>query len=86
MKKQVKKWLTLIMAFALILGSVRYSPLSASATEVSDPEYVDTASGGDSGESGTTDGEGVTENIDTVSGDIVSGPQKVQMLSMARIP
>ena len=84
MKKQVKKWLTLIMAFALILGSVRYSPLSASATEVSDPEYVDTASGGDSGESGTTDGEGVTENIDTVSGDIVFGPQKVQMLSMAR--
>lgn len=84
MKKQVKKWLTLIMAFALILGSVRYSPLSASATEVSDPEYVDTASGGDSGESGTPDGEGVTENIDTVSGDIASGPQKAQMFSMAR--
>lgn len=53
MKKQVKKWLTLIMAFALILGSVRYNPLSASATEVSDPEIVDTASGGDSGESDT---------------------------------
>lgn len=84
MKKQVKKWLTLIMAFALILGSVRYSPLSASATEVSDPEYVDTASGGDSGESDGTEEESVSGNMDTVSGDIVSGPQKMQMFSMAR--
>lgn len=84
MKKQVKKWLTLIMAFALILGSVRYSPLSASATEVSAPELVNTASGGDSHESGTTDGENVTENVDTVSGDMASGPWKVQMLSKVR--
>lgn len=84
MKKQVKKWLTLIMAFALILGSVRYNPLSASATEVSDPEIVDTASGGDSGESDTMEEGSVSGDMDTVSGDIVSGPLKAQMFGMAR--
>ena len=84
MKKQVKKWLTLIMAFALILGSVRYNPLSASATEVSDPEIVDTASGGDSGESDTMEEGSVSGDMDTVSGDIVSGPLKAQVFGMLR--
>lgn len=84
MKKQVKKWLTLIMAFTLILGSVRYNPLSASATEVSDPEIVDTASGGDSGESDTMEEGSVSGDMDTVSGDIVPGPMKAQMFGMAR--
>lgn len=84
MKKQVKKWLTLIMAFALILGSVRYNPLSASATEVSDPEIVDTASGGDSGESDTMEEGSVSGDMDTVSGDIVPGPLKAQMFGMLR--
>lgn len=57
MKKQVKKWLTLFMAFALILGSVRYSPLSASATEVSDSEFENTVTSGDADGFGT-DNEG----------------------------
>lgn len=57
MKKQVKKWLTLIMAFALVLGSVRYSPLTASATEVSNSEFENTVTGGDADGFDTNDDE-----------------------------
>ncbi|MBD5529821.1 MAG: hypothetical protein HDR02_15680 [Lachnospiraceae bacterium] len=90
MKKQVKKWLTLIMAFALILGSVKYSPLSAEATEVSRLDFEDivTVTDGDADEFDVIDEENVIdegdvpEDIETVSGDDATVLEEVQMFSM----
>lgn len=90
MKKQVKKWLTLIMAFALILGSVKYSPLSAEATEVSrsDSEDIVTVTDGDADESDVINEEDVIdegdvpEDIETVSGDMAPVLEEVQMFSL----
>lgn len=47
MKKQVKKWLTLTMAFALILGSISYNPLAANATAVSTVGTENSVTGND---------------------------------------
>lgn len=84
MKKQVKKWLTLAMAFALILGSINYNPLAANATVASVIEAEDSVTGNDVGGDAPDDVEGVVEDIDTVSGDMVSGLDKAQMFSMMR--
>lgn len=92
MKKQVKKWLTLIMAFALILGSVKYSPLSAEATGVSrlDSEDIVTVTDGDAdefdviNEEDVIDEGDVPEDIETVSGDMAPVLEEVQMFSMER--
>ena len=83
MKKQIKKWLTLTLAFMLILGSINYSQLTASATVESNGTVTD----GNADDGTTTDDaeENVSDDIDTVSGDSASVLGKVQMLSMARL-
>ncbi len=68
MKKQVKKWLTLTMAFALILGSISYNPLAANATAVSTVETENSVTGNDADGIVSGDVGGVIEDMDTVSG------------------
>ena len=82
MKKRIKRWLTFSLAFMLILGSMNYSPLTANATAVKQPEIVDSVTGNDSG--GVPVTEGGVSDTDTVSGNLGSLLGKVQMLSMTK--
>lgn len=84
MKKQVKKWLTLTMAFALILGSISYNPLAANATAVSTVGTENSVTGNDADGIVSDDVGGVIEDMDTVSGDMASVLDKAQMFSMLR--
>ncbi|MCM1220885.1 MAG: hypothetical protein NC548_41005, partial [Lachnospiraceae bacterium] len=69
MKKQVKKWLTFAMAVMLILGSINYNPLFASATVRDEAEYDDSVTGGDADGIIIDGEESVSDSDGTVSGD-----------------
>ncbi len=82
MKKRIKRWLTFSLAFMLILGSMNYSPLTANATAVRQPEITDSVSGNDNDVISIT-GD-VSDDTETVSGNLVL-VSKAQMLSMGKV-